>query len=210
MSHGKKMKEFKVIECQESHAEGDRKYRILAINFLEPTLVETVSEIKIPEKSIVNYDGQNLIFEGKVLGKVTKEASGRDVSISTDYDIKYTGGYSLDGKTIYLDEHFPRTMSIEGKDVNSSISIGLHHELPEKWLSDEGFEYPYAHEIATGIEKEYVESLGITWKGYCDEVDRNLRKVYRNQLKKSPPSLDLSPYLYCRDREALKEIRESK
>ena len=51
--------------------------------------------------------------------------------------------------------------------------------------------------------------LKYTWKGYCDEVDRNLRKVYSRQLEKSPPSLDLAPYLYCRDREALKEIRDS-
>ena len=29
-----------------------------------------------------------------------------DIKVSTNYDIKYTGGYSLDGKTVYLDEHF--------------------------------------------------------------------------------------------------------
>jgi hypothetical protein len=81
--------------------------------------------------------------------------------VNTGYDIKYTGGYSLDGKTIYLDEHFPKNLSVEGKNVSTIESIGLHHELPEKWLSDMGFEYPYAHEVATGIEKKYVESMGI-------------------------------------------------
>ena len=64
--------------------------------------------------------------------------------------------------------------------------------------------------MATGIEKKYVESLGVEWKDYCDEVDKNLRNVYRRTLGKSPSSLDLAPYLYCRDQEALKEIRKSK
>ena len=98
---------------------------------------------------------------------------------------------------------------MEGKDINAEDTIGYHHELPEKWMSDEKYEYPYAHETATGIEKKYVEYLGVTWKGYCDQVDKNLRNVYSRTLGKSPSSLDLAPYLYCRDQEALKEIRNS-
>lgn len=204
------MIEYRVVECQETHVDGPRKYRVLAINFLEPTLVETMTEREIPQNTMISMDGDTLRLGDEEIGRVMVRRSGRDVKVSTDYDIKYTGGYSLDGKTIYLDEHFPRKLMVEGKEVDTVISIGLHHELPEKWMSDEAHEYPYAHEIATGIEKEYVKSLGVTWKGYCDAVDKNLRMVYSNKLKKSPPSLDLAPYLYCRDREALKEIRESR
>ncbi|EQD59119.1 hypothetical protein B1A_10546, partial [mine drainage metagenome] len=145
----------------------------------------------------------------KEVGIVKQIKSSEDVSLDTKHDIKYTGGYSIDGKTIYLDEHFPTILKVEGKDIDATKTIGLHHELPEKWMSDNDFEYPYAHEVATGIEKRYVEYLGVTWKGYCNEVDKNLRKVYNQKLRDSPTSLDLAPYLYCRDREALKEIRES-
>ncbi|MCW6168921.1 MAG: hypothetical protein LVQ96_04695 [Thermoplasmatales archaeon] len=201
------MTQFEVIE----HKDGIKKneHIIYCINYVDPTFAVASIDRKLEKGSLVLLDGNNVILDNKVVGNVIKRKSSSEVKVSTDYDIKYTGGYSLDGKTIYLDEHFPRILHVEGKEVDAVKSIGLHHELPEKWLSDEKYEYPYAHEIATGIEKQYVESLGVTWKGYCDEVDKNLRQVYKRELGKSPSALDLAPYLYCRDQEALKEIRKS-
>ena len=201
------MMQFEVIEHRDDAKKNE--HIIYCINYLDPSFAVASINRKLEKGDLVSLDGNNVILNNVVIGKTIKRKSAGDVKVSTDYDIKYTGGYSLDGKTIYLDEHFPRILHVEGKEVDTVKSIGLHHELPEKWFSDEKYEYPYAHEIATGIEKQYVESLGVTWKGYCDEVDKNLRKVYNRELGKSPSNLDLAPYLYCRDKEALKEIRKS-
>lgn len=202
------MEEFEVVE----HVidKDEKGYLVVAIDFKDPKYVRVLASEEPKAYTTLQIEGDKVFYRDKEIGKVIERKDSREIKVSTDYDIKYTGGYSLDGKTIYLDEHFPKVLKVEGKEVSTIESIGLHHELPEKWMSDIGYEYPHAHEIATGIEKKYVESQGVTWKGYCNEVDRNLRLVYKNKLGKSPSSLDLAPYLYCRDREALKEIRESK
>lgn len=203
------MGQYRVVEHIREKEANAGEFTVMAIDYIEPSYVK-LKAVTLPKVgSVLMIDGANAMLDGKALGKVTETKRAEDVRVSLKFDIKYTGGYSMDGKTIYLDEHYPKFFEVEGKSVSTVESIGLHHELPEKWMSDNGYEYPYAHEIATGIEKMYVESLGVTWKGYCREVDRNLRKVYSRLLEKSPPSLDLAPYLYCRDREALKEIRES-
>jgi hypothetical protein len=202
------MEEFEIVEhVPDKNGKG---FLIVAIDFNGPKYVRILGEEDPKAYTTIGIEGDKAFYNGKVIGKVIERKDSAEVKINTKYDIKYTGGYSLDGKTVYLDEHFPKFLQVEGKEISTEESIGLHHELPEKWMSDIGYEYPHAHEIATGIEKKYVESQGVTWKGYCDEVDKNLRLVYRNKLGKSPHSLDLAPYLYCRDREALKEIRESK
>lgn len=203
------MSSFEVFERIDRKVSGAKEIVILAIDFHDPEMIKFRATQDLKKGTMVEADGSKVMHEGKEVGDILLRRSSADVTLSHDYDIKYTGGYSLDGKTIYLDEHFPSILNVEGKQVDARKSIGLHHELPEKWMSDEKYEYPYAHETATGIERKYVESLGVTWQGYCHEVDRNLRQVYRRTLEKSPPSLDLAPYLYCRDQEALGEIRKS-
>lgn len=203
------METFRVVEHLKDKSARENEFYIFAIDFVGPSYIKVLSDILVKVGSYLEVDDDSVFESGNNIGKVIERKKAEDVRVSLKYDVKYTGGYSVDGKTIYLDEHFPKFLTVEGKDVSTVESIGLHHELPEKWMSDNGYEYPYAHEIATGIEKMYVESLGVTWKGYCAQVDRNLRKVYSHTLGKSPVSLDLAPYLYCRDREALKEIRES-
>ncbi len=202
------MEEFEIVEhVPDKSGNG---FLVAAIDFKGPKYVRALASEEPKAYTIIRVDGDKVFYGTKEIGKVIERKDSNLVKVSTKYDIKYTGGYSLDGKTVYLDEHFPKVLKVEGKDISTEESIGLHHELPEKWMSDIGYEYPHAHQIATGIEKKYVEFQGVTWKGYCSEVDKNLRLVYRNKLEKSPPTLDLAPYLYCRDQEALKEIRESK
>ena len=201
------MDEFEVIERIEKAGTGETY--ILAIEFVKPTMIKFRSTVHLKKGDKLTLNDKEVFHGNDRVGEAFEKKSRDDVAMDREHDIKYTGGYSLDGKIIYLDEHFPRILKVEGKDINAEDTIGYHHELPEKWMSDEKYEYPYAHETATGIEKKYVEYLGVTWKGYCDQVDKNLRNVYSRTLGKSPSSLDLAPYLYCRDQEALKEIRNS-
>ncbi|MEM3841154.1 MAG: hypothetical protein QXN59_00445 [Candidatus Micrarchaeaceae archaeon] len=203
------MEEFRVIEHKSDPDEQNKMFVIKAINFVSPTYLTILStkDIIVGEKLLV--DGNEVSYGKEVIGKVVRRQDGTSAKINTDYDIKYNGGYSRDGKTLYIARDLPKELNIDGKVVNILESVGRHHELPEKWLSDDAYEYPYAHETATGIEKEYVESLGIKWERYDEELGKQLHIVYEKKLAKSPKDLDLAPYLYGHDQAALKEIRES-
>ncbi len=205
------MEDYEVIEHIKEKSKDIKKFEVVALNYKEPSYAKIESEEDVKDNTIiqVDVDSRKVFLNGREIGKLVSLRTGKDIKIDTNYDIKYTGGYSIDGKKVYLDEHFPKILHIDGKDVDTRESIGRRHELVEKWLIDDAYEYPYAHMIATRIEREYVESLGVSWDHYCEEVDRNLRETYKLKVEKSPESLDLTPYVYSRDREALKEIRES-
>ena len=203
------MEDYTVVEHRVHKEEKEGEYIIVALNYTLPTYIRTTSKQILQKGEVVQLDADNLIYKGAQIGKLLTKRLGSEIKINADYDIKYTGGYSNDGKTVYIDRNFPKTLNINGKEVSTLESIGRHHELTEKWLTDDEYEYPYAHEIADGIEKLYVESLGIDWKAYSDEVGKHLHDTYARKLQKSPKDLDLSPYIYSHDNKAIEEIRES-
>ena len=205
------MEDYEVIEHIKEKSTQQGKFRVVALNYKEPSYakIESNQDVNVGILLQVDTQSKKVLLNKQEIGFLTSLRTGRDVKIDTNHDIKYTGGYSIDGKKVYLDEHFPKTLEIDGKTVDTRESIGRRHELVEKWLVDDAYEYPYAHMIATKIERQYVESLGISWERYCEEVDKNLRNTYKLKVERSPESLDLTPYIYSRDSEALKEIRQS-
>ncbi|MGC8537964.1 MAG: hypothetical protein ACP5MZ_03200 [Candidatus Micrarchaeia archaeon] len=203
------MEDYTVVEHRVHKEEKEGEYIIVALNYVLPTYIKATSKQILQKGEVVQLDDDKLFYKGELMGKLLTKRLGSDIKISTDYDIKYTGGYSNDGKTIYIDRNFPKSLNVNGKEVSTLESIGRHHELTEKWLTDDAYEYPYAHEIADGVEKLYVESLGIDWKAYSDEVGKHLHDTYARKLQKSPKDLDLSPYIYSHDNKAIEEIRES-
>jgi hypothetical protein len=45
-------------------------------------------------------------------------AIGRRVRVTNrQYDIPYIAGYSVDGKTVFIDRHLPRTFNWKGRNV---------------------------------------------------------------------------------------------
>ena len=48
-------------------------------------------------------------IDNSVLLDVVKALRRRVRAVSHDYDIPYIAGYSVDGKTIFIDRHLPRT-----------------------------------------------------------------------------------------------------
>jgi len=150
------MEEFEIVEHVPDKT--GKGFLVAAIDFKGPKYVRVSANEEPKAYTSIRVDGDKVFYGTKEIGKVIERKDSNQVKVSTKYDIKYTGGYSLDGKTVYLDEHFPKVLKVEGKDISTEESIGLHHELPEKWMSDMGYEYPHAHEIATGIEKSTLNS----------------------------------------------------
>jgi len=114
----------------------------------------------------------------------------KSVSIIRKYDIPYVAGYSKDGKEIYIDRHFESNWN--GKDITKYLVI---HEITEKALLNiYKLKYQQAHHIATHVERNAVVNDGLDWKDYCRYIDKYVKTLDHENLKYSPPNLDLTPY----------------
>ncbi len=181
----------------------------LAVNYISPSMVKISLNRRLKINSIVHVDSDIAYFRKGYIGKVMETRSVDDLAISVDYTIKYTGGYSVDGKRIFLDKSFPKFIIVKNKIVDTVESIAKHHEVTEKWLVDFGHSYAYSHRLATSIEKDFIRLLRVNWQDYDKEVAKYLHKNYNRKLENTPLDLDLLPYIESKDSEALKEIKES-
>ncbi|MCL4411509.1 hypothetical protein M1329_01055 [Candidatus Marsarchaeota archaeon] len=205
------MDDYEIIETHrvpgQEHAQ--ESFVANAMNFRVPTHAIMLVSVELKANDIVQVGEKRVYMYGKDIGEIKKLESGTGIKIDTSYSIKYTGGYSRDGSTIYIDSNFPKTIEVDGKTVDALESIGRHHELTEKWFVDSAYDYQYAHEIANRSERAYVESLGVSWDAYSREVNRHLSLVSSAKLARSPKDLDTVPYIASDDTATLKEIRDS-
>ena len=130
--------------------------------------------------------------------KQVQERLWAEHTLNRDYDIPYLGGYSEDGKTIYLDRHLPDEISFEvdgRKHTFRPDHYLCQHEKFEKAVMDTlGWSYTAAHEAATGYERRSVLASGIPWDGYQKSLKPYIKADERESLKKVPKNLDLRPY----------------
>jgi hypothetical protein len=127
------------------------------------------------------------------------------------HDIPYLAGYSLDGKTIYIDRHMPRAFKFRGRSVETDRFLILHeHEEVEKTLIDElGLHYLHAHQIATRAEQAAVRAAGITWRDYDRFMQKYVKTIGDERLTKVPKDLDLKPYRDEHDDDLLRRMLAS-
>ncbi|MEM4067831.1 MAG: hypothetical protein QXV17_13335, partial [Candidatus Micrarchaeaceae archaeon] len=122
---------------------GDNPQKIVvvkALNFRLPTCIYFSSSTDLQVDTKIQSDGDKTVYiDGKAVGEITSRKCGTDITVNSDYDIKYAGGYSKDGKVIYIDRDLPKTITVEGKEVDLVQSIALHHEVVEKWLIDDAY-----------------------------------------------------------------------
>jgi hypothetical protein len=96
-------------------------------------------------------------IDNQVLLDVVKALRRRVRSVNRDYDVPYIAGYSVDGKTIFIDRHLPRTFRWLLTTVRVEQFL-LTHEIVEKALLDElRLHYLHAHQIAVRAERDAVK-----------------------------------------------------
>lgn len=205
------MKEdYEVIERKDENGPSPPQvYMLVAVNFRIPAYVKFLSQADIKVGDAIQVEGAKIYYKESEAGSWSSFKRGDGLIIDTSYNIKYTGGYSADGQVIYIDSLFPKEVAVQGRKIDTLEAIGRHHECTEKWLIDDGYTYSYAHQIATKIERYYIESLGVSWTEYSNEIAKKLRETYSRKLVRSPANLDQSPYVFSKDVDALKEIKES-
>jgi hypothetical protein len=129
-----------------------------------------------------------------VLLDVIKALRRRVRVVNRSYDIPYIAGYSVDGHTVFIDRHLPRTFRWLMKSVAVEPFL-LTHEVVEKSLLDElRLHYLHAHQIAVRAERDAVRAAGVSWSAYQRFMKQHERTIEKENLVKVPSSLDLTPY----------------
>ena len=110
------------------------------------------------------------------------------------HDIPYLAGYSEDGKTIYIDRHMPKMMKYRGREIDTDRFLILHEEVEKTLIDQLDLHYLHAHQIATRAEEAAVRAAGIRWRDYDRFMQKYVKKIGDERLKKVPADLDLKPY----------------
>jgi hypothetical protein len=58
------------------------------------------------------------------------------------HDVPYLAGYSLDGKTIYIDRHMPASFKFKGRTINTDRFLVLHEEVEKTLIDQLGLQAP--------------------------------------------------------------------
>lgn len=150
----------------------------------------------------------------------TPKLYARTIILDTGHDIPYTGGNSVDGKTVYIDRRlFTDVMdgkcAVRGLLPRQLIQAWIEHEHTE-WAVDAGDNpvqtYAPAHEYATAKEDRlYDQILGPgSHTRVEDTIAPWLETVAKRDPEKPPRDLWCGPYLdepTARDRELLRILR---
>jgi hypothetical protein len=114
--------------------------------------------------------------------------------LDRDHDIPYVAGYSVDGKTIYIDRHMPKFFTWRGRRIETDRFLILHEEVEKTLIDQLGLHYLHAHQIATRAEQAAVRAERIAWRAYDQFMQRNVKRIGDERLTKVPPDLDFKPY----------------
>jgi hypothetical protein len=125
------------------------------------------------------------------------------------HDIPYLAGYSVDGKTIYIDRHLPRTMAHKGRKVEVDRYLIMHEEVEKTLIDQLGLHYLHAHQIATRAEEAAVRADGILWRDYDRFMQKYVKHIGDERLTKVPADLDLKPYRDEHDLDLIKRMRKA-
>src|SRR5436309_10607443 len=121
-------------------------------------------------------------IDREVLLDAVKAIRRRLRAVSHDYDIPYIAGYSLDGHTVFIDRHLPRTFRWLTKTVRVEPFL-LTHEIVEKSLLDElRLHYLHAHQIAVRAERDAVKAAGVSWWAYQRFIKKHERAIEQETI----------------------------
>ncbi len=130
-------------------------------------------------------------------------------NLDRKHDIPYLAGYSKDGKTIYIDRHMPKGFKCKGREIDTDRFLILHEEVEKTLIDQLDLHYLHAHQIATRAEQAAVHAAGISWTDYDDFMQKYVKKIGDERLKKVPADLDTKPYRDEHDMELLHRMAEA-
>jgi hypothetical protein len=130
----------------------------------------------------------------------------RRVRVDRSYDVPYLAGYSSDGKTIYIDRHLPEHFVCQRRRTAVDRYLVLHEAVEKTLIAQLGLHYQHAHQIATRAEEAAVRADRIPWRAYDSFMQKYVKQMGSERLRRIPPDLDLKPYRDEHDRDLLARI----
>jgi hypothetical protein len=127
----------------------------------------------------------------------------RAKKIDRNHDIPYLAGYSIDGKTIYIDRHMPGVWKYRRREIDTDRYLILHEEVEKTLIDQLGLHYLHAHQIATRAEQAAIRAAAISWRDYDRYMQKFVKKIGDENLTRVPDDLDLKPYRDEHDRDLL-------
>jgi hypothetical protein len=118
----------------------------------------------------------------------------RTPRVDRSWDIPYLGGYSEDGRTIFLDRHLPRGFAYRGRQVDLDRFLILHEEVEKALIDELYFKYAHAHEVATRAEENAVRAAGINVPWYRKTLAPMIKADALERLLRVPGKLSMKPY----------------
>ncbi|MCX5662330.1 MAG: hypothetical protein NTW19_21835 [Planctomycetota bacterium] len=129
------------------------------------------------------------------------------VKLDRGHDIPYLAGYSLDGKTIYIDRHIEPSFVCRGRRYHTDKFLVLHEAVEKTLLMQLGLHYQHAHQIALRAEQAAVRAHGIPWRDYDRFMQKFIKEAGDEELTKLPKDLDIKPYRDEHDSDLLKRMK---
>lgn len=132
----------------------------------------------------------------------------KKIKINRKYDIPYLAGYSKNGKTIYIDRHMPESFKYKDRIIKTDRYLILHEALEKTLIDKLGLHYQYAHQIALRAEQAAVREDKIVWKDYDRFMQKYIKTIGDERLKKVPANLDTKPYRDEQDDTLLRRMKQ--
>ena len=129
--------------------------------------------------------------------------------LDRSHDIPYLAGYSMDGKTIYIDRHLPTSFKYRGRTIDVDRFLIMHEEVEKTLIDQLDLHYLHAHQIATRAEEAAVRAERISWHAYDRFMQKYVKSVGDERLKKVPKDLDLKPYRDYHDWDLMKRMEQA-
>ena len=115
----------------------------------------------------------------------------------------------MDGKTIYIDRHLPPSFQYRGRTIEVDRFLIMHEEVEKTLIDQLDLHYLHAHQIATRAEEAAVRAERIAWHAYDRFMQKYVKSVGDERLKKVPADLDLKPYRDYHDWDLLQRMEKA-
>jgi hypothetical protein len=149
-----------------------------------------------PSRSVrrrVHLHREDTLLSNFQLTDAVKEIM-KHVRLDRTWDIPYLAGYSVNGKTVYIDRHLPRTYRSHGRTVRVDPFLILHESVEKSLVDHLHIHYQHAHQIALRAERAAVAAAKLSWRPYNLFMMRFVKDAAHEKLRRVPPNLHLKPY----------------
>lgn len=168
-----------------------------------PAMLKTIT----PTRKVVHKGHRPEWLIGEAMMDHAVRAIRARAHLERSYDIPYLAGYSIDGHTIFIDRHMPKSFIYRKRKVLTDRFLIVHEAVEKSLIQLLGMHYLTAHQIALRAEQAAVRAEGLTWQAYDDFMQEYIKVIGDERLRRVPDTLDLTPYKDFHDTEELKKMR---